>query len=120
MLQGDQRPDQLAQRIAGASRHQLQSFAQKTADLFRLESEIEHSERGIKVFVEILRNSVFLHPEVDVAAMKLNVRFYHPMMAIMPLTLKEERMGPRAPARFGIEMAFRAANRLIHERDAAG
>ena len=53
-------------------------------------------------------------------AVNLQVGFDHPMMAVGALALEQERVRPRAPLRALVQVALRAANRLVNERDAAG
>jgi len=43
----------------------------------------------------------------------------HPMMAVEPLALEQERVRPRAPQFLLVQVALRAANGLVNEGDAA-
>src|SRR5213076_3134385 len=82
--------------------------------------EIEYGQRGVEVFVKVFRDAVLLYAQPDVSAIDLEVRFDHPVMAVGPAALKQKLMRPETPAALIIEVAFRAGNGLVNQRDSTG
>ena len=78
----------------------------------------EHLSR-VELFVEVFGHAIFLNAEADVPAMKLQIGFDDPVMAVMAFALKKECVGPRAPFLLSVNVAFGATNRFIDESDAA-
>ena len=82
--------------------------------------EVEHRQVGVELLVEILRDTILLHPELDVFAVHLQVGFDDPVMAIRALALEQKRVRPRVPVLALIQVALGTADGSIHERDTAG
>ena len=98
---------------------QFKSFSQKARRLRLRQSEIEHGQRGVKLFIEVFRHAIFLNPKTDVPAMKLQIRFDHPMMAIVTFALKKKRVRPGAPFFLPMNVTFGAANGFVYQSVAA-
>src|SRR5436190_15006226 len=82
--------------------------------------KIKDCQTREEAFVEVFGDSVFLHAELDVFAMDLQVGFDDPMMSIQSGPLEEESMGPQPPFFRNVQMPLRAANRLVDQRHPAG
>ena len=117
MFQCDKGPNEFAERIASAIGDEFESFAEEAHGLILAEFEIEDSQGAIELFVVVFGDAIFLNAELNVLVMELEVRFDHPMVTIVAAPLENERVRPRPPLSFGMQMTFSAANRFIDESD---
>jgi len=115
----DEGAEQFAERIARAGRDEFQPFAQEARSLDLRQTEIEHGQRRVELFIEVFRNAIFLNAETDVPAMKLEIGFDDPVMAVVAFALEKKCMGPCAPFFPCVNVAFGAANCFVDESDAA-
>ena len=118
--QGEQRSEEFAHGILGAGGDVFQAFAQERGDVLVVQPEIEDGQIRVEFFVVVFGDAIFLHAELDVFVVDLQVGFDDPMMAIGAGALKDEGVGPNAPLFAGVEMAFGAADGFVDEGQSAG
>jgi hypothetical protein len=116
---GDQCANQFAQRITLTRGNEFKPFPQETRRLRLRQSEVKHSQRGVKLFIEVFRHPIFLNTKADMPAMKLQIRFNDPMMAVVAFALKKKCVRPRAPFFLAMNVTFGAANGFVYQGIAA-
>jgi hypothetical protein len=95
--QREQCSEQLPQRVPGTIGDQIQCLLQQAGDLVFGEAKIKHSQACEEVLIEVFGNSVFLHAELDMLAMYLQIGLDDPMMTVEPRSLEQKCVGPQSP-----------------------
>ena len=113
--QGEQGAEEFADGIFGAGGDVFQAFAQERGEVVVVQSEIEDGEVGIEFFVVVFGDAIFLHAELDVFVVNLQIGFDDPVVAVGAEALKNEGVGPEAPAFVFIEVPFGAADGFVDE-----
>ena len=93
----------------------FEAFAQERGDVFVVQAEIEDGKVRVKFFVVVFGDAIFLHAELDVFVVDLQIGFDDPVVAIVARALKDERVRPETPAFVGIKVAFGAADGFVDE-----
>ena len=85
-------PEQFAQRIDRVEGDHPQSLAQHCLTLAVVQPEVQHRQIGKVLLIVVLGDAVFLHAELDMLPMNLQVRLDYSMMPVRPLPLEQHRV----------------------------